>query len=488
MQKLKGKSGITLIALVITIIVLLILAGISISMLSGDNSILNRATEAKNLTGEKSTTERVQLAYTGALARTNGKTTDTEFRNAIEEELNKEFGTGNYSLAGNVSGVKIDGKGYAFNGAISGTTEEEKTAMSKQNEKTPSDIISEMEETEITNENLKDIGRIKAVLTGEVPIPVNATYKEGTKNTGVVIEYKGSEFVWVPVPEINKMVMCDKHTDGDCDIQINSAGTGLECRTEAHKVNNAYNTEIVGRLYADPSMNSGNLYGEIFNPDLTTQTYTQNNGLREPDYLTDTEYADGSSNNNVGITRESLIAEYKEMALSVAKYRGFYIGRYETSIDGTTVASKGSTVATGEGAIMPMSAATSSGNIWYGMYSKQKAFSSTGLQSSMIWGSQYDAMLKWVKGGTDSSHITVTTNGNHSGSVKGTGSTVADKMNNIYDLEGNLCEWTLEASNTNFRVYRGGYYSYSYSPSYRYNLYPYNTNSCYGSRLSLYIK
>ena len=41
-----NEKGITLIALVITIIVLLILAGISISMLSGNNSILQRATDA----------------------------------------------------------------------------------------------------------------------------------------------------------------------------------------------------------------------------------------------------------------------------------------------------------------------------------------------------------------------------------------------------------------------------------------------------------
>ena len=46
----KNKNGITLIALVITIIVLLILAGISISMLSGDNSILTKAGDAATLT------------------------------------------------------------------------------------------------------------------------------------------------------------------------------------------------------------------------------------------------------------------------------------------------------------------------------------------------------------------------------------------------------------------------------------------------------
>ena len=46
----KSSRGITLIALVVSIIVLLILAGISISMLSGDNSILTKAGDAATLT------------------------------------------------------------------------------------------------------------------------------------------------------------------------------------------------------------------------------------------------------------------------------------------------------------------------------------------------------------------------------------------------------------------------------------------------------
>ena len=46
----KMSKGITLIALVVTIIVLLILAGISIMMLTGDNGILKRAGQAKEVT------------------------------------------------------------------------------------------------------------------------------------------------------------------------------------------------------------------------------------------------------------------------------------------------------------------------------------------------------------------------------------------------------------------------------------------------------
>lgn len=46
----KQTNGITLLSLVITIIVLLILAGVSIAMLTGDNGILTKAITAKNET------------------------------------------------------------------------------------------------------------------------------------------------------------------------------------------------------------------------------------------------------------------------------------------------------------------------------------------------------------------------------------------------------------------------------------------------------
>ena len=59
---LKEKSGITLIALVITIIVLLILAGVSIAMLTGDNGILAQAKEAKEVTEEAEKKEIKDLA------------------------------------------------------------------------------------------------------------------------------------------------------------------------------------------------------------------------------------------------------------------------------------------------------------------------------------------------------------------------------------------------------------------------------------------
>ena len=61
-KRLEGKNkGITLIALVITIIVLLILAGISIAMLTGENGILTKADEAKRETRRQEIIESAKL-------------------------------------------------------------------------------------------------------------------------------------------------------------------------------------------------------------------------------------------------------------------------------------------------------------------------------------------------------------------------------------------------------------------------------------------
>ena len=62
MQKQKNKQrGITLIALVVTIIVLIVLAGVSIAMIIGDNGILTRATEASKQSETASVKEQAQL-------------------------------------------------------------------------------------------------------------------------------------------------------------------------------------------------------------------------------------------------------------------------------------------------------------------------------------------------------------------------------------------------------------------------------------------
>ena len=64
--KTKEEKGITLIALVITIIVLLILAGVTIATLTGDNGILTQADNAKTRNDEATAKEQINLAVMGS--------------------------------------------------------------------------------------------------------------------------------------------------------------------------------------------------------------------------------------------------------------------------------------------------------------------------------------------------------------------------------------------------------------------------------------
>lgn len=88
---MKKQNGITLIALVITIIVLLILAGISILIVVGDNGLLSKAVNSKELTLKSSEKEYVNIAYDAAIIEKNGGNVTAE---DLQVELDKLVGDG----------------------------------------------------------------------------------------------------------------------------------------------------------------------------------------------------------------------------------------------------------------------------------------------------------------------------------------------------------------------------------------------------------
>ncbi len=195
-NKVKTNKGITLIALVITIIVLLILAGVSIAMLTGENGILTQATEAREETERAEAEERVKLAILGSYG-TDGKIDGAK----IKQELEKQG-----SLEGSIPG-DIKFNGYEFkveeNGKVIvlGKDESTKPNVSIETDKgTPEiEVYSETE-----NITIEDNYKNKIVIPAGFGIAIDS----GNNVTeGIVIEDaegqgKGNQFVWVPVGTI----------------------------------------------------------------------------------------------------------------------------------------------------------------------------------------------------------------------------------------------------------------------------------------------
>lgn len=91
------EKGITLIALVVTIVILLILASVSISMLTGENGIIKQSQEAKENTKIGEERELVELSATAAAGRDNFEEIKKE---NLKEELDINIGEGKYTLEG----------------------------------------------------------------------------------------------------------------------------------------------------------------------------------------------------------------------------------------------------------------------------------------------------------------------------------------------------------------------------------------------------
>ena len=113
MFKKKTNKGITLIALVITIIVLLILAGVTIATLTGDNGILTKAAQAKKDTETASAKERIQIEVMGSYDQSGKLDANTLIsnlnKNIPEATITGEDFPITVTLDGNV--YKVDSEG-----------------------------------------------------------------------------------------------------------------------------------------------------------------------------------------------------------------------------------------------------------------------------------------------------------------------------------------------------------------------------------------
>ena len=307
-----------------------------------------------------------------------------------------------------------------------------------------------------------------------------APSQDSVKHGLVIKDEKNNEWVWVPVPDVT--VMCDTSNTTEYTLCGTTGDTAV--------TTNKYSKSgiISGKTRITPGTTS-----DFREPDLVVGSGTEYDAS---DTSSDTYYKTILGKTGTKEQLAQLFAdEYKAMIESVSKYGGFYIGRYELSSAGVQQDKK------------PLTNTN-----WYSLYNVcrgSKLQASDKVKTQMIWGCQWDVTMNWLisSGAKTSDEVNKNSStwGNYSnyntannytegtagyeknaGSLQNTGSSENWKANNIYDLAGNVEEWTQEANNTSNRAIRGGYcfYNGSFHPaSDRYNGNPDNSGY-YGLRYS----
>ena len=374
-------------------------------------------------------------------------------------------------------------------------------------------------------------GEFESIDQGIVIYRLNGDVPDWTNKTKMQVTY--DQFVWVPVKnaildlsstysgldyaglisKVQEQINVGKYPMA---IKTNTAGDYIGVLYEFSEVteNNTTYVKVIPNSKWRPKSKKGNL------------AYIEMDSIREPAGLTESKHGDTETNlkqingilntsyNSTTSFESALKSQYNEMVKKVEEKGGFWVGRYETSSmsNSTTenyIASNRIQVSSKRNTTNGINNVT-----WHRMYAQQKIYSELALEnkttSSMIWGSQYDQIMIWMKEEKSSDQASsrgkyYVTNGagkGNYGTISGvendvysrvapTGSQDAYSTKNIFDLAGNVYEWSLEANQTALRVLRGGYSgdtdAYYTRPDFRdYHGHPNNSDYFFGSRLTLY--
>ena len=531
---MKGKSikGITLVALVITIVILLILAGISIQAIT-NTGLFENAKRAAEESKYANAEEKVKMAVMASYDENASLNKDL-----LKKSLNKIDGI-NPKVTEITWDLKVNVDGYEFTitevGTVTCLGRKEQEKLPENSKDNPQDagkevalkegwgeetttIVKTSDGTEVTG--LTKVSTVYAVSVGNgetVPVPKGFFYVGGSVDTGVIIsdnevdkydgkidktthEYakklKGNQFVWIPCT-INEYTKIDFGMTG-------ASSWDRETNTAEKEQIEKYGGFYVGRYEAGVSTleeetgtfkdsvifgNNASLFNTVgIQSGINGWGWQNYSFIARGSVITDSNYPNKTTGNIV------------EKANSIPYYHADYYTAVEMSDR---------------------------------LYSKNAY-----VKSGLITGTQWDMMMKFLSDSTDYSDMKSTQWGNSdnvslsnlrgyytnvnssNGSTDGfksaegfttnsgtgsyvlltTGSTEQVLRKGLYDVAGNLWEWTQEASyaanlgyNTSHNTYniRGGSFNGAYASNpacYRAYNYAPGTDTRFGFRPVLYIK
>ena len=418
-QKLKESKGITLIALVITIIVLLILAGVTIATLTGDNGILGKANDAKTQTEQAKEDENLKIAIAGSYG-TDGKLNLKDLKDNLENQgIDYDKNNTGFPLEVIVNGEKkkIDANGNIIESIQSlktkGTVFKDTTTL----EDTYGNQVTIPKGFKIANDSATDV-------TGGIVIE-DATY------TNTI----GSQFVWIPV------------------------GTGENAIKKANKET----VDIALGRYEFTKNSDGTITTSEYSGSNTEDTTANHNSDYKNAIAKDIEEFKTSVKNNHGYYIGRYEAGVVDYNSSVSTSNNNEEANW-TGYTGDNI----KLVCKKEQQVWNYVTQNKASELSRDMYGSEAKVTSD-LINSYAW----DTAIVFIqKCGTESNSSTYSkTDGLSSTGTNGpqtTGTNIlkvtskVDKQCNIFDMAGNCFEWTTETSSYSGMpcVGRGGFFSY----------------------------
>ena len=416
----EAQNGITLIALVITIIVLLILAGVSIAMLTGQNGILTQAQNAKTTNESKSAEEKVKLAVMGARAD-DGTLTVGKLRT----ELANYGGT----VEGDTFPVTatVDGKSFTVdangNVTVSGSSTEPNPPAPAGNGTLGTVIGSETKNT-----------TVKDSLGNQVVVPAGfkVVNKDANVTDGIVVEdvshseTAGSQFVWIPVGDVIKDSAGNKESIKLSRYTFADDNVGTPTDKGSAEIENSYNSNY-----------------------KHTEVNTSTNGNKT--------------------AKENIESEESGFRKSAKDNHGYYIGRYEARDKSATSARTSSSSKTNQ-------VVCTANNYVYNYITQPKAaelsrgmYSDSNFESDLMNSYAWDTAIVFLQKFDNRANKTKPysrQNSLNTGSLasQGTNSledtSKQDVICNVWDMASNCYEWTTETCSSSYSpcTIRGGRY------------------------------